>query len=390
MSENNSGNIKYILSTIKSSFLPAVIFAGVLALFYAQNPYDDTFSLSLHIAFLIFSALGTALLFTVNISKPFFSFLLGIMCYLGINWLKSKMPESWLVSPEFLCLCFALPLNLTIFYFLPSYKLRSAAGRYMLLFILAQTAIIQHYGNFILQIPHIDVCMGAIPLWAAGTWLVFFLPIFLDISIKNTIINTGLFYTGSSLFLGMIYADSPSGLTTFSLGFSLILCCTTVLELFHRYHYDTLENVGSAIAYQSHADTKFPYKYTIGLFSIDNRDKLLKVIGTRKMQILEQMLVNKIRELPQDIALYRYNAEELIIVFKNENAKHTQEYADNLRRMIAASDFVLSSKKSLKITISICISEKTRKDLYASEVTTRAHNMLQKTYRFNCNITTKA
>ena len=46
--------------------------------------------------------------------------------------------------------------------------------------------------------------------------------------------------------------------------------------------------------------------------------------------------------------------------------------------------------KSIKITISVCISEKTRKDLDANEVTERTHNALQKNYRFNCNIVTIA
>ncbi|MCI7421537.1 MAG: hypothetical protein MSS98_07740, partial [Alphaproteobacteria bacterium] len=105
----------------------------------------------------------------------------------------------------------------------------------------------------------------------------------------------------------------------------------------------------------------------------------------------EQMLVKRICEFPYGITIYRYIVpSELIMVFQNEDAKHTMEYAENIRHVIAAADFVFTNGKNLKITISISVSEKTRLDLNATDVTARAHNSLQKAYRFNCNIVTKA
>jgi len=101
-------------------------------------------------------------------------------------------------------------------------------------------------------------------------------------------------------------------------------------------------------------------------------------------------VVNRILEMPYELSIYRYNESELIMVFKNEDARHVKEFADNIRRQIAAAEFVFASHKSVKITISVCVSEKTRKDLDASEVTERTHNALQKNYRFNCNIVTVA
>jgi GGDEF domain-containing protein len=211
-----------------------------------------------------------------------------------------------------------------------------------------------------------------------------------DISVKNSIINTGLFFIAGSLFMGMIYANTASGLTVFFLSFIIIAAVTIVIDLYNRYHYDYLENVGSKNAYLVHANSKFPFKYTIVLFSIDNGDKLQKAIGHRKYKALEQMLVNRILELPYELTLYRYNDNELIMVFKNEDAKHVKEFADNIRHTIAASEFVFTDRKNVKITISVCVSEKTRKDLNAAEVTERAHNALNKSHHFNCNITTVA
>ena len=381
-------NLKYIFSTIKSSFLPALfLFLGLL-LFYAQNPYEFSLATILHYGFLIIATLTSVLLFLSDRSKPLFSLIIGIVGYCIINTLKVKYGEEFAASSEFRCLCFILPLNFALLYFLPQSKLLQTRNKYLLLLLLAEAALFSHIGTFINHIPHIDITLEAMPLWACALWIMLLAPLAINISFKNTIINTGLFYADTALFLGMIYANTPSGQTTFFLSFALILFCVTLLSLHYSYHYDYLENVGSKIAYLNEANSKFPYKYTIALFSIDNRDKLLKVIGRKKLTVLEQMMVNRIRELPYELSLYRYNEEELIMVFKNEDAKHVKEFADNIRRNIAAAEFVFADMKSLKITISVCVSEKTRKDLDANEVTERTHNALQKNYRFNCNITT--
>ncbi len=383
-------NLKYIFSTIKSSFLPAFfLFLGLL-LFYSQNPFSFTFSAVMHYSFLIITAFTTAILLISGRSKPLFSLVLGIVCYFIINTLKIKYGSEFSSSAEFRCLCFVLPLNFIFLYFLPQSHLSQPRNKYLLFGLLVEAVIWTHICPLFNNVPHIEISLEAMPLWACTLWVVLLAPLAINISFKNTIINTGLFYADSALFLGMIYADTASGQTTFFLSFALILFCVTLLHLHHSYHNDYLENVGSKIAYLTQANTKFPYKYTIALFSIDNHDKLLKVLGSKKLTVLEQMVVNRIRELPYEMSLYRYNDEELIMVFKNEDANHVKEFAENIRRNIAAAEFVFATMKSIKITISVCVSEKTRKDLDANEVTERTHNALQKNHRFNCNIVTVA
>ncbi|MDO4162604.1 MAG: hypothetical protein Q4D80_06365 [Pseudomonadota bacterium] len=391
MAESASGSVKYILSTIKSSFLPALLFAGGMVVFFAQNPYIPEVTFTFHTAFYILAFLGVTLLCIVNRSKPFFSLITGIVSYIFLNWSKNKYGTDYQSCTEYLWICFALPLNLLLFYYLDPHKLQSKIGFWLSVFLLGQLFFIQHCGNIIRQIPYLNLNFGNMPMIAAALWFLIFMPVAIDISIKNTRLNTGLFYADACLFMGLMYSGNVSAVTTFFLCFALILFATTLTDLYHQYNYDILENVGSYNSYLNHANSRFPYKYTIGLFSIDNRDKLLKILGSRKMQELEQMLVNRIRDFPYDISVYRYlNPEELIMVFKNEDAKHTMEYADNIRHVIAASEFFFTNGKSIKITISASVSEKTRLDLNATSVTTRAHNALQKAYRFNCNIVTKA
>lgn len=386
----SAGNIKYIFSTIKSSFLPALLLLSGLVLYYAENPYVGGLSQTFHYLFLIFTVGTLILLCLANQSKPFFSLLTGAAAYIIINQLKIQYGENFFNTSEFRCLCCILPLNLFILYFLPPSKLHSGRSKYVLLALLLQAAIFSHIHQIFNYIPHIDITLQAVPLWNCALWIILLTPLAFNISFKNTILNTGQFYASMAVFMGMIYSDSPSGITTFFLAFTLILLCVSVLHLYRSYHYDYLENVGSKTAYINHANSKFPFKYTIALFSIDNRDKLVKAIGDAQCCVLDQMVVNLILEQPYNLSLYRYNETELLMVFKNEDARHVKEFAENIRRKVAATEFVFASHKSIKITISVCVSEKTRKDLNASEVTERTHNALQKNYRFNCNIVTVA
>lgn len=388
MNINIAKNIRYTLSTIRNSFIPALIFATALIMYYAYNPYGQEYNTYLHIAFFIITTINLSLLYITNQSKPFFLILLSTICYITINNLKNTYGIEYIHSTEYLCISLFLPIYILILYYIPQRKLKQNYNKYLLIILFFQMALIQHYSHFINIIPYLNITIGTIPIIFLILWLILFVVLLINISTYNTLLNIGQFYTISSLFMGIIY-PSISSLTTFFLCSSIISCYSIISELYHRYHFDYLENVGSFNSYLIHANTKFPFKYTIAIFNIDNRDKLIKVIGNKKMQILEQLLVNKILEYPQDIAVYRYNENELIIVFKNENAKHSIEYADTIRHDIAASEFILSHKTKIKITISICVSEKTRKDIDATEVTNRAHNALQKAYRFNCNITTK-
>ena len=216
---------------------------------------------------------------------------------------------------------------------------------YLLLLTFAELIFAQNFGEFILQIPYIDMTVGMMPLWITIVWILGLVPIALDISFHNTIVNTGLFYADTALFFGLIYADNTSACTTFFLAFSVILSLTAVLDLRHLYRYDYLDGVGSFQSYISQAGSKFPFKYTIGLLCIDNREKIFNSLGQRKVKILEQMIVNRIQDFPYEIEIFRHEANELILVFKNETAKHVMDYAEEIRRTLAGSEFIFQDKR---------------------------------------------
>lgn len=383
-------NVKYIFSTIKSSFIPAICFALGLLGFYAYYPYEQSSDYVLHYAFYSIAFISLGILYFVNRSKPFLTIMTGTVCYILLNKLKISLGANFNESAEYLWLCFLLPLNLAVFYFLPAGEIKNIRNFYLLLISLAEVVFVQKFGSFILQIPHIDIRFASMPMWAVIAWILFLVPMALDMSFRSTIVNTGLFYADMSLFFGLMYADTVSACTTFFFVFALILCLTAFLNLHHLYRYDYLEGVGSYQSYLAQAKSKFPFKYTIGLLCIDNCDKIFEKTGKAKFRVLEQLIADKIKEFSYDIDVFRHQKNELILVFKNETAKQVMDYAEEIRRSFAGAEFIFTDKENLKITVSICVSEKTRKDLNASEVISRAHDTLQKANALNSNICMKA
>lgn len=382
-------SMKSIFSTIRGSFVPATLLLCTLLFYYSQQPLDLSIAQIFHYTFLGMTILTLILLYIANQAKPFFTALISLISYFVINNLKHNT-DSFVSLPEFQCLSFLLPINLLMLHFIPQSKLNTTHNKILLLFFFAEISIMQKLCSHMSSIPYINITLEAIPLQASGIWFICLFLMLMNICFKKTIINIGLFYAGICMMMEMIYAHTPSGLTIYATGSIIIIMSAIITDMYHRYHYDSLNFVGSKNAYLSHANSKFPFKYTIALYSIDNYDKLMQIFGEKRLKNLEQMIINKIREMPYDLTFYRYSSTELIMVFKNEDAKHTYEFAENIRRTIAASEFIFTNGKNLKVTISICVSEKTRKDLNAAEVTERAHNALHKNHRFNCNITTKA
>lgn len=388
MRQNLSLSFKQTFSTIRRSFLPAGLLAAAAMTFFAQNPFEAGFSLTLHLIFLGLSAVCLLFLYMTNRARPFFGILLGLMSYLLINWLRKQPDTELLTDSQFLALCFVVPLNLGIFYFFPRGKLQTAQTKYILIALLFEFYLLPYLGGFLQQIPYIEATWQNIPLWSALLWMILLIWLLFDISFHNTFLNAGTFYACTCLFLGFIYADSASGLSAFFLGFTLISACAFMLDFYRHYRYDLLENVGSYTAYLNNGNGKFAFKYSIGVLSINERDKWVTDIGIDKVRTLEQLIIDKIHELPENYDIYRYNDEAFIIVFNNQIAKQATESAEEIRRSIAAAEFVFSSGRSVKITVSICISEKTRKYIDAQIVAERAYDGLLKGSRFNNNIVT--
>ena len=155
------------------------------------------------------------------------------------------------------------------------------------------------------------------------------------------------------------------------------------------YFKDRLTGLYSLNTYLRHSKN-FPLKYSLGVICIDDYLKLLKVFGVRQTNLLIKMLVSKIKDVSMGADIYRYNDDEFILIFKNEDKKQCIEYLETIRRNIAGSEFVLNSKRVVKITISAGVSEKKRSDADVEPVLMRTREAVQRTYKFTQNMTSKA
>ena len=127
------------------------------------------------------------------------------------------------------------------------------------------------------------------------------------------------------------------------------------------------------------------------MVSIDGYDEMKNMFGKKDRDILIKMMVGKIIEEAGDENLYRYSNSEFIIIYKNESKKESFEHLEQIRRAIASAEFVLNNrKKSIKLTVSTCVSEKKRSDANAIEVLYRIHKTLQKANEFSHNISSQA
>ena len=167
-----------------------------------------------------------------------------------------------------------------------------------------------------------------------------------------------------------------------------------MLAIIHSIYYNTfkdaLTSLPSRKSYMIQSNS-FPLKYSIGVVSIDNYDEMKNMFGRKDRDVLVRMIAGKIIEEFGEENLYRYSADEFILIFKNENKNESGEHLEQIRRSIASAEFVLNNrKKSIKLTVSTCVSEKKRSDANSIEVLYRIRKTLQKANEFSHNVSTKA
>ena len=88
--------------------------------------------------------------------------------------------------------------------------------------------------------------------------------------------------------------------------------------------------------------------------------------------------------------VFRYAADQFVILYKDKDNKEAYTHLDNIRRVIAGLSFSCSSKgQPIKLTVSCSLAEKKRSDAGAIDVLVRADKAMQKTLKFSHNVTSR-
>lgn len=385
-------NMEQILPLIKNVFIPSALFGIALLCFFAYGQIAPASLTTLHCAFYIISFSSFMVLLYYNQSKPVFYILTFVLSYILINHLKNTLGADYATSSYYINLCFFIPLNLAIFYFIPNHRLLTRLNVYLLLGLFLQFSIGEFLGSsgFKINLNLLSGHLADISILSFVLFVVTLSLFFMKSAQKGYILDYALMFAGLNILMALLYSHSPTALTIFYSNAALTLLVAIIQDIYHNTYKDILTGLASRYAYMLNSE-HFPLKYSIGLISIDDYEKLLKVFGRGDRDTLVRMIVSKISEEEGEENIYRYNEDEFVIIFKNEDKNECFEHLEKIRRNIAAAEFILNHrKKSVKITVSTCASEKKRSDANSVEVLFRARKTLQKANEFSHNISSKA
>lgn len=373
--------IKKIFVTAAESAMPALFFAaGVFfycdkALSFTAEPY--WFNVSFY---LLLTSLSVFLLVTKNLRDIFFTLIMFVV-YLSLNTLKQRYGQGYEATPHYnlLCALFALNWLVCVFYFF--FVNEKKYDFYLLCILLLEGFFIEHSQLFISK-----EFTSIYKISVMGVWLLLILLYMSYVSLFSGVKNYGLFFSFLACGLGIFNSESEFALSLYFLLATVIMFVSEIYTHLYRYFYDYLTGVYSKNTYLRHSKD-FPLKYSLAMICIDDYAKLSKVFKKRQLENLIKMLANKIKESSMGADIYRYNDDEFVLIFNNEDKKTCFEYLENIRRSIAVSEFVLNSNHLVKLTISSGVSEKKRSDADAQAVLMRACEAVQRTYKFTQNMT---
>lgn len=374
------------LPLISNMLAPAAIFSIGLFSFLSSGEFEASTSSVFHWGFFAISFIGLVLLLNFNRGRPLFLMATIFLSYILLNYLKNRFGPELSSNVWYHNLSIFVPLNLLFFY---GYFLKRFFGRpsLIILFALAfEYALGEFLGKYGWSFTFYYQGYNLVPFFlffALGLWS------FVNAVKSGSLFDYGILFTDICVGLGFYYSTSPSGLSIFFFMAQLILLIYLVYTLIYRHYYDELTGVYSRNSYLMQSK-HFPLKYSLNIISIDNYDKLVLSIGHHNVDTITLLLADILDEMSADDSVYRYSADEFIIIYKKFDKKEAFAKAEEIRRKIAGLSFEYSSSaKPLKLTVSCSVSEKKRSDAGAVEVLLRADKALRKTLKFSHNVTSQ-
>lgn len=382
--------IEKTLPLISNMLLPAFVFAFTLLSFYISGSFSETTNTVLHICFYLISLTSALTLLYFNQNKPIFFFLVIIASYIFINLLKHTYNTEYTSSPAYLNLSILSPFCLLLLYFIPEQPLLRRNNIWILLGLFIVFSIGENLAKYNIGLDIPNSSQSKLNIIAIVCYTSLLLCPFINAIRNGSISDYNYFFAFLCQMLAFIYSDTPSGLVSFSLAAVICLLSALTQNIYNSIYKDQLTGLDSRNSYIMHTK-HLPLKYSLGIISIDDYDKIGTNFGRRIRNTLTKLIANQIIDLEPDENIYRYTPDEFVIVYKNLDKKEGFERLETIRRAIASSQFQYSQRrKAIKLTVSACIAEKKRSDANSFEVLVRADKLLQKTRAFSHNVTSKA
>ncbi len=387
-------NVKHhsekIMFLIKNGLPQACLFGCIVIAYCLVGQFTAQSTSLLHALFYTVNLATFLVLLFFNQSKPAFYILSITLGYIIINILKNTYGSEYLASPAYQNLCLFMLGNLLFFSLVPNRRLLSKSNFAFLLLICLQFSLGEHLTRHNISLnlfSSIEHGLSGLALILSGISL---LILFAKMTLRGSLFDYGIFFATLCISLGVENSTTASGLSLFFTTATILLLYSLSRRLYSETYKDTLTGLDSRNSYIIQTK-KFPLKYSIGLISIDDYDKLASSFGRKAQNTFIKLIANQIQELEKEESIFRYTDDEFIIVFRNMDKKETFNRLENIRRTIAAASFRYHPRRNpVKLTISAAVSEKKRSDADSFEVLQRAGKTLQKTRAFSHNVTSQA
>jgi len=381
-----------ILPLLKNSWLPAGLLLVAACLFMLFFPLPDLVQNILHITFYAATFSNIALLMFYNRNRPMFFVIIILLSYMLINYLKYFHGVIYYLTPDYANLVFLSIAGMIFFYFLPDRPLFSIDTVYFLIIVFAAVALGEFLSSAEIKIdfsPLINFGCG-LQIFALVLFAIMVITMLLYASIKDQILDFNMAYASVCIMIGFYASNQPSALVLFFTTAAIILLIATCRHIFFILRKDPDTGLNNAYSFLVKAK-KLPLKYGLGIICVDEYRHLLQAFRKNGINNIMAMVSKKIVSIEPDAMLFRCTPDEFVIIFPQAEKGSSYGRLDEIRRQIAASEFILPRiKKPIKITVSCSIADKKRSDANVSDVFIRAHRALQKTYKFTQNITSKA
>lgn len=402
-----------IRSLIKVTLLPLLLLA---ATFYYipvfTKPLPDVARLSLPYLPFILLLIGLSLSWVFHHSREFNLLLLFIVIYIALDkliWHPIIKTDQQLA---YLLIVALIPINFLYHYFSRERGIYSQYGLRRVIFLAAQLFLI--YWLLTNPIPEIKSYLtfsyfkfNFLKYTAISQPLMLLIAItamvFLSRLIKKAeALNGGLLTSFIAIIAAMQFYQYPQVATLFIILAELLVIISITFNAYFLAYLDELTNLPSRRALVQNMST-LGKRYTIAMVDVDHFKKFNDTYGHDIGDQVLKKLANKLR-LTRGGKAFRYGGEEFTILFPNKNIDEARLVCETLCKNVEDDPFLLRDKKrpknnppkaaknnrdksnknkgnkdkSLTITVSIGLAERSEDYPKASQVIKQADKALYK------------
>ncbi|SEO48569.1 GGDEF domain-containing protein [Aquisalimonas asiatica] len=385
-----------LISTARLLFVPLMILIGAhLALPHAQEA-PEAFRLLLHILPYAACAIAAGLGIMFGQGRVVGMALLLALAYWSVTEVNALLPGSrFEAGVLFTAVTTLVPLNLLLFTLLPERGVftRHAVLRFLVVALQAGfvTWVIAAERNDVLQALAFNTLNAALPWLHLSDSAVVALVIAVGVLLwvvhrRGTPLEAGALVMVGALALLFGRAGVGDAPEAYASAAGLILLASLVFNTHYIAYRDDLTGLPARRALNQRL-AALGRNYAIAMLDVDHFKKFNDTHGHDVGDQVLKLVAARIRAVGGRGKAYRYGGEEFTIVFPGKTAQQARPYLEEVRETIADYRMVLrggdrpdaktgekkrgsggSGRKTVQVTISIGVAERTREIRDAEEV----------------------